>query len=138
MIEVSGRKVCLGCIFVYPSTAVTLIVLLIITSYIEVSYLLFLGLAVLTFLINLLRFFKIKNKSISIILRIDLGISLGLAVYTVWIAPIWIPKLLVIYLVLQVASIYIFFRGLKALRICENCDRHNQFPNCSESIVSDH
>jgi len=135
MIDLAGRKVCLGCLFVYPSMVVTLIFIAILTHFYTINYIISLEFAIITFLINLLRIKQIKNKIFSILLRIDLGISLGLAIYTIWVAPVWIPKLVVIYFVVQVASVYIFYRGLKALKTCENCDQHDKFPECSRAII---
>jgi len=125
MFKIRGRYICIGCVTVYPSAVVTLLLLSIMNMN---SFVIAFPIALSSFAVNLLRFLE-KNHRLSLILNVILGVSVGASLLSAVNAPNNI-QLAVILVVVTVAFSFMFFKGHRVLARCKSCQRYPEFPSC--------
>jgi len=79
----------MGCFVIYPSAIITLALLFLLSDFHSIDYLIAFYIAVAMFLINSIRKIVYKDnlpKSVQIVFRIILGISLASILYSIWLA----------------------------------------------------
>ena len=123
--KIRGRYVCIGCVTVYPSAVVTLLLLSIMNMS---SFAIAFPIALSTFAVNLLRFLD-KNHRLSPILNVILGMSVGTSLLSAVNAPNNI-QLAVILVGVTVAFSFLFIKGHRMLAGCKSCQRYPEFPSC--------
>ena len=123
--KIRGRYVCIGCVTVYPSAVVTLLLLSIMNMS---SFAIAFPIALSSFAVNLLRFLD-KNHRLSLILNVILGVSVGTTLLSAVNAPNNI-QLAVILVGVTVAFSFMFIKGHRVLKTCKSCQRYREFPSC--------
>jgi len=126
--KIRGRYVCIGCVTVYPSAVVTLLLLSIMNMS---SFAIAFPIALSSFTVNLLRFLD-KNHRLSLILNVILGVSVGTILLSAVNAPNDI-QLAVILVGVTVAFSFLFLKGHRVLARCKSCQRYTEFPFCYNS-----
>lgn len=126
--------ICRGCTFVYSSALLTFLITIWINPFANLTiyegFWFVLGITGPTWLALFHRF---QHRWIKDIVRISLGIGWGIAVAELILRPIWLEKIIVLFII---GLIYIVFHTLKHRQahkhpdhICENCQDINQ-PSC--------
>ncbi len=127
-----GRRLCLGCFVMYPSAAISLAILLLINGFLPLNPIYLLIAAFILFGINAVRKVIFRDnfkKGVHFIFRIELGITLALAIMSI-ILTRGNERLFTVILVLAVAIVYNVYNGKRNLDICKKCPQHAQFPKC--------
>jgi len=133
VVEIKGYKVCMGCLFTYPSALITILIanLLYFTNLYDFRILFYLGLAF--FGIALIRKFFLNDRNLSkkvhILFRIILGVSLGFEISAIEYAS-GTARLFLIVFVAAVIITYNVLNGIKTREICKTCEQYHLFPNC--------
>ena len=125
MLSIRGRKVCRGCITVYPMAALVLTALLLLRPAFELAFVLSLAF----FCLQLPRFF-VRNNKTSIAFNIMLGGSLASVLYSAIVCP----DELRVFIYPFIAFVIVTFEYLKGKRMmdkCHDCPEHHHFPKCA-------
>lgn len=123
---IKGRKVCRGCLTVYPSATLGLIIILMfaITDF----YLLFYT-SLALFSLNLLRLVLNRTTMSNMIFNVILGGCLSTIISSALYCPE--DKILLFYpFVVTVFLIFMSYRGLRMLHNCKICPNYSMFPSC--------
>lgn len=123
---ISGRKVCRGCLTVYPSAIVAFVVLVLLG--VEDFYLLY-GTAFVLFLINFLRIVFHRSKASNIAFNIMLGTVLALTVQALLHCPDD-AKMFFYPFTLVAAAIFMGLRGHRLFSKCKKCPEYHRYPKC--------
>jgi hypothetical protein len=123
---ISGKKVCRGCLTVYPSAIVAFVVLVLlgITDF----YLLYTT-AFALFLVNFLRLIFHRSKATNIAFNVMLGAVLALTVQALLHCPDNVKLFYYSFTIIAAA----FFMGLRGMRLfskCKKCPDHWRYPKC--------
>ena len=116
---------CIGCVTVYPSAILTVILLLVLNSS---SFAIVLPIALASFALNLTRFLS-KGHRLSVLFNTFLGISLGASVLSVIDAPDNL-QLGAVLVLLAVAITFSFAKGYRVHATCRSCKRYREWPHC--------
>ena len=122
----------MGCFIIYPSAIITLALLFLLSDFHSIDYLIAFYIAVAMFLINSIRKIVYKDnlpKSVQIVFRIILGISLASILYSIWLASQQ-EQYILIGLFLAIAIGYNLFNSKKMLKTCKECEMYPEFPKC--------
>jgi len=125
MLNIKGRKVCRGCVTVYPTAILIFISMLFIRLEFELAFMV----SLMLFGIQLLRFLY-SGHLISIAFNILLGSSLASVLYSAIICPADLR----IYVYPFIAVVIVSFEYLKGKRMldkCHKCPEHGSFPKCA-------
>ena len=124
-IMVRGRRLCRGCLTVYPSAALWALAL----WSMGASFLPSLVLAVSLFTVQLLRAVP-TLRGLSVPFNIMLGMSLASVMAAMLLCP---PgQRIVLYpLVLGVASAFVYLKGRRVFLVCRECPDRASFPRCA-------
>jgi hypothetical protein len=125
MLNIKGRKVCRGCVTVYPTAILIFFSILFIRPEFEPIFIV----SLVLFGIQLIRFLY-PGHLVSIIFNIILGSSLASVLYSAIICP----NDLRIYVYTLIAAVIVsfeYFKGRRMLDKCHNCPDHGSFPNCA-------
>lgn len=125
LFKIRGRYVCIGCLTVYPSAVITVLLLTILNSS---SFTIVFPIALTFFALNLMRFLS-KSHRLSILLNACLGISLGACLLSAIHAPENL-QLAVVFGGLAIAISFSFVKGRRMLATCKSCQRYQEFPHC--------
>jgi len=127
LLTIKGRKVCRGCITVYPSALVVLLSLFLLRLEFLPT---FIG-SLLLFGAQLLRF-AWSGRLASILYNIILGASLAMVAYSAIICP---PELrLFIYpFIIAVIVTFEVLKGRRMLSRCRECPDRPSYPKCARS-----
>lgn len=122
---IRGRKVCRGCVTVYPTFLIMLAILLIGRPVFAVAFMS----SLLLFSIQLLRFI-VHGSRWTIIFNLFTGSSLALAAFSALVCP---PELrLYVYpFIVTVIVAFEFLKGRKMFRRCKECPSHESYPRCA-------
>lgn len=123
--KVRGRRVCRGCVTVYPSAIVTAVLLWAVGPG---SFWVTFAIASSFFAVNLLRLL-IKGHRLSTVFNASLGISLGACLFSAFYAPEDL-RLVVVCAGLAVAIAFSFLKGHRVFAECKSCERYGEFPSC--------
>lgn len=139
-IQLRGYSVCLGCLFTYPSAAVTIAVVLAF-GYLGLPFtnIQLFGAGVVLFVVALLRKaldIGRENQRLHIIFRVVLGVSLGLVLSAIIVSPDGTSRLVLLAVVVGVAIVYNVWNGRRSMGICRSCEQYPEFPNCDGSRPS--
>lgn len=126
--KIRERYVCIGCVTVYPSAVVTLLLLSIMNMS---SFAIAFPIALSSFAVNMVRFLD-KNHRLSLMLNVILGVSVGASLLSAVNAPNNI-QLAVILVGVTVAFSFLFLKGHRVLARCKSCQRYIEFPFCYNS-----
>ncbi len=123
---IRGRKVCRGCLTVYPTAAVGVIALLLL-NYSDFTGLFFLALAL--FIANLTRLVLNRSKASNLIFNVLLGLCLSVTIFSALNCPgdlvlLFYPFVIATYLV------FMFYRGMRMYNGCKRCPDYGMFPTC--------
>ena len=123
---IHGRKVCRGCLTVYPSAAIGIIILSLLnpTNFMDL-FLLWLVL----FIINLSRLVMNRSKTSNAIFNVILGISLSATFFSALNCP---GDLILLYYPFVIATylVFMFYRGYRMIDGCKKCPDYGMFPTC--------
>jgi hypothetical protein len=123
--KIRGRYVCIGCMTVYPSAIVTVLLLSITNMN---SFGIAFPIAVSSFAVNMMRYLS-KSHRFSVPFNMILGVSVGASLLSAIYAPKDI-QLAVILVGLAVAFSFEFLKGHRVLARCKSCQRYPEFPIC--------
>lgn len=133
VVEIHGRKVCMGCLFTYSSAAITLLLINIFhfTGIYDYSDLFWMG--ILFFGLAMIRKLFLDDdklsKNIHILFRSLLGISLGFEIGAIQYSE-GSTRWILIVLVVSVMIVYNVLNTFKTRKICKTCPQYSVFPNC--------
>ena len=126
LLTIRGRKVCRGCVTVYPTAVVFLITALLLRPdflpAFFVSLVLFVG--------QLLRF-VISGRRTSVLLNIVLGASLGMVIYSAVVCPSNL-RLYVYPFIISVIVSFEYLKGRRMLSRCKDCPERHAYPRCAK------
>lgn len=127
---IRGKKVCRGCITVYPSALISILIFIAL-NLLSFEFLFFASLV--CFIINCYRFVIGENVQARFLMNIILGFSLGSVILSVLFAPasIFIPWLA---FVIVVASLFMFIKGWNVYSKCKKCFSFANFPRCAVKV----
>ncbi len=127
LLTIRGRKVCRGCISVYPTFAVVLVLLFMAQPEFAVAF----YASLFLFAIQLLRF-HIHGRGWSILFNMILGSSLALVIYSAMVCP---PELRIyVYpFIIAVIVIFQYFKGRRMLKRCRECSSYVSYPRCARA-----
>ena len=131
-LNIRGWRLCLGCFVIYPSAIIVLTLLFILSDFHSIDYLMAFYIALAMFLINSIRKIVYKDnlpKSVQIVFRIILGISLASILYSIWLAP-QPEQYMILGMFLAIAIGYNLFNSKKMLKTCKKCNQYSKFPKC--------
>lgn len=131
-LNIRGWKLCLGCFVIYPSAIISLALLFFLQDLHSIDYLMAFYIALAMFGINSIRKIIYKDnlpKSVQVVFRVILGISLASMLYSIWLAP-QPEQYYLIALFLAIAIGYNIFNSKKMLKTCKECDQYQNFPKC--------
>ncbi|MHC1680233.1 MAG: hypothetical protein AB9860_03160 [Methanomassiliicoccales archaeon] len=125
LLTIRGRKICRGCVTVYPTFLVMLALLFLGRPTFEVV---FLG-SIILFSFQLLRFVT-SGRGLSIIFNMVLGSSLALAIYSAIVCP---PDLRIyVYpFLITVIIVFEYLKGRRMLNKCKDCSNRASYPKCA-------
>ncbi len=134
VVTIKGYKVCMGCLFTYPSAFATLIainILFLKLKNIKCWTLFWMG--VIFFGIAMIRKLFLSDdtlsKKIHIAFRIILGISFGFELAAIQFSY-GASRIIIIGIVISVATTYNIANTFKNRKICKTCPQYYKFPNC--------
>ncbi len=131
-LNIRGWRLCLGCFVIYPSAVIALALLFFLSDLHSIEYLMAFYIALAMFLINSIRKIVYKDKlpkSMQIVSRVILGISLASILYSIWLAP-QPEQYILIGMFLAIAIGYNLFNSKKMLKTCKECNQYPNFPKC--------
>ena len=125
LLTIRGRKVCRGCLTVYPSFALMLVLLSMGRPGFEAAFVA----SLMQFIFQLLRF-VVHGRGWSVFFNLVLGSSLALAVYSAIVCP---PELRIyVYpFIITVIVVFEYFKGKRMLRRCKECPERAFYPRCA-------
>ncbi len=125
LLTMRGRKVCRGCLTVYPTFLVILALLLLVRPNFEAAFFA----SLFQFSIQLLRFIT-SGRRMSIIFNMILGSSLAMAIYSAIVCP---PDLRIYVYPFMITVIVVFeyLKGRRMLKSCKECPDHPSYPKCA-------
>jgi len=125
LLTIRGRKVCRGCVTVYPTFLVMLVLLFMGRPTFEAAFFA----SLLLFSFQLLRFVK-SGHGISIFFNMVLGSSLAMAIYSAIVCP---PELRIyVYpFIITVIVVFEYLKGRRMLKKCKECPDHAYYPRCA-------
>jgi hypothetical protein len=124
LLKIRGKKVCRGCVTVYPTAALLFLTLWLVRPGFQSV----LMLALVLFGIQLMRF-QSSGHLMAIMFNLMLGSSLASIIYSAIVCPPDLRALLYPF----IAAVILGFEYLKGRRIlsrCRNCPDHGSFPEC--------
>lgn len=125
LLTIRGRKVCRGCVTVYPALMVMLVLLFMGRPTFEAAFIASLFL----FSFQLLRF-VMSGRKVSIIFNMVLGSSLALALYSAIVCQ---PDLRthVYPFIITVIVVFELLKGRRMLKRCKECPDLASYPRCA-------
>jgi hypothetical protein len=129
-LDIKGHRICLGCLVIYPTVILTLILLSILNFKFDEYYLWFyilIGAAVVT-----LKLIDSENKGFKVIVNFITGLGAGFVIFGIFILPIdlWVAILFLILFVLFTG----FLAGYKfdkEMKVCINeCEYKRDWSRC--------
>jgi len=136
VVRIMGRDVCMGCLFVYPSASVTVLVLLFLAPVVHFSYLHVFALGCALFAIAVARrafWTGLRNKLVHISFRTMLGISFGSVVMAVVMAPGLMVRVGLSLVVIGTWAAYQLYGWTAMVASCRRCPGYRDFPRCAEA-----
>ena len=131
-INIRGTDVCRGCLFVYPTLVITLILLNLLWVPSFLPFWGYMLLAFIFFSLNLLRkILHVKGSRSHNLSRISLGLAFGFSITSILKAPSITLTVIMIVIVLTIAIFYNVLNGINTLKICKTCPEYSIFPRCS-------
>jgi len=127
LLTLRGRKVCRGCITVYPAALAAMILVLLLGPEFEPA---FIGSLVL-FAAQLVRF-AWSGRWTSILFNVVLGASLALVLYSAIVCPPDL-RLFVYPFIITVFVVFQYLKGRKMLSQCESCPERAAYPECARA-----
>ena len=141
VVRIMGRDVCMGCLFVYPSALVTMLVLLFLAPVVHLSYLHIFALGCALFAIAVARrafWTGLRNKMAHMTFRIVLGVSLGSVVIAVAMAPGLMVRVGLSLVVIGTWAAYQLYGWTAMVASCRRCPGYRDFPRCKEAPPDAH
>jgi len=133
LVEIRGYKVCMGCLFTYPSALATILIVNLLYSVSSYGFELLFYLGLIFFGIALIRKLFLDDNSLSkqihILFRVVLGISLGFEISAIEYAE-GESRLFLIVFVASFIVIYNIANGIHTRKTCKTCEQYPLFPNC--------
>ena len=125
LLTIRGRKVCRGCVTVYPTFLAMLVLLFMGRPAFEVAFFA----SLFQFSVQLLRFVT-SGPGISIFFNTVLGSSLAFATYSAIICP---PDLRIyVYpFIITVIVVFEYLKGRRMLKRCKECSDRALYPKCA-------
>ncbi len=125
LLTIRGRKVCRGCVTVYPTFLVMLVLLLLVRPEFITA---FVG-SLILFSAQLLRFIT-SGRGRSIFFNMVLGSSLAMAAYSAIVCP---PDLRIyVYpFIITVIVVFEYLKGRRMLKKCKECPDRAFYPTCA-------
>ena len=125
LLTIRGRKVCRGCVTVYPAFLLMLALLFMGRPTFEAAFFA----SLFQFSFQLLRF-VISGRGISILFNMVLGSSLAFATYSAIVCP---PdqRIYVYPFIITVIVVFEYLKGKRMLKKCEECPAHASYPKCA-------
>ncbi|MCX6650656.1 MAG: hypothetical protein NT131_03240 [Methanomassiliicoccales archaeon] len=124
LLNIRGRRVCRGCLTVYPIALLLALVLYLVRPDFWSALIIALAL----YGVQLLRFLS-KGQGASIVFNLMLGSSLASIIYSAIVCPAELR----IYLYPFIAAVILSFEYLKGMRVlarCRDCPNYSSFPKC--------
>ena len=134
-----GVRFCRGCLLIYPSCLVALLLLNFPGSPLDLAYWTYLAASFFFLFINIIRkFLDPKNTLIQSISRVFIGLSLALAITSMLKAPDTSLKVVIGIMILTVGIAYNLINGIHTWNYCKRCPQHVDFPECEGNAMIDH
>lgn len=123
---ISGRKVCRGCLTVYPSAILVFIVLMLlkITDF-NILY----TVAVALLIVNFIRMVIHRSKLTNLIFNMMLGTCLAFTVQALLHCPDEL-KIVIYPFTLLTAALFMGLRGMRLFSKCKKCPDYWRYPKC--------
>lgn len=123
---IRGRKVCRGCLTVYPTAAVGAIALILL-GITDFEVLLIASLAL--FSVNLSRLVLKRTKWSNVVFNVILGLCLSTTIFSMLncpagLVPLYYPFVIAVYFS------FMIYRGHRMLKGCRQCPHYASFPAC--------
>lgn len=135
IVKIRGVCICRGCLFVYSTAIVSLILFNLPGKPSLLPYWGYFVLSFLFFFFSVIRkFYPLKTNLGENISRIFLGLTLSLSITSAIKAPSFQIKITLIVIIIIVWSIYNGLNGMRTINICRKCPEYNTFPKCSGQI----
>ncbi|MBP7087411.1 MAG: hypothetical protein KBA58_05060 [Methanomassiliicoccales archaeon] len=125
LLNIRGRKVCRGCVTVYPTFVVIMVLLFMGRPEFMAAFVA----SLVSFTFQLLRFL-IPGRGWSIFFNTVLGSSLALAAYSAIVCPPDL-RLFVYPFIVTVIVVFEFLKGRRMLRRCKECTSRASYPHCA-------
>ena len=125
LLNIRGRKVCRGCVTVYPTFAFIMVLLFMGRPEFMAAFMA----SLFSFTFQLLRFL-IPGRGWSIFFNTVLGSSLALAAYSAIVCPPDL-RLFVYPFIVTVIVVFEFLKGRRMLKRCKECPSHASYPRCA-------
>lgn len=125
LLTIRGRKVCRGCVTVYPTFLVVLILLFLVRPEFIAA---FVG-SLIMFSAQLLRFFT-TGRGRSIIFNMALGSSLAMVIYSVIVCPTDL-RIYVYPFIITVIVVFEYLKGRRMFKLCKECPDRTFYPKCA-------
>jgi hypothetical protein len=127
LLTIRGRKVCRGCVTVYPAFAVMLVLLLVGRPEFMPAFII----SLVLFSFQLLRFI-IPGRWWSVLFNTVLGSSLAMAIFSAIVCP---PELRIFVYPFMIAVIVVFeyLKGRRMLKRCRECPSRASYPRCARA-----
>lgn len=126
--SIRGRYFCKGCMTVYPTALVTLVVLLLF-NLIAFEFLFYSSL--ILFILNCYRFIIPRSEIVGLAMNAMLGVSLGSVILSLFYAPDSVRLPWTVFVFITV-SVFVFLKGLRVFNVCRQCPRYGSFPKCGK------
>ena len=125
LLIVRGRRVCRGCVTVYPTALLVWLALFLVRPDFWTALIVALAL----FGVQLLRFLS-NGQGASIAFNIMLGTSLAFIIYSAIVCPADLRIYLYPFIVAVIVS-FEFLKGRKVFTRCKSCPDYGSFPKCA-------
>ncbi|HNU36430.1 MAG TPA: hypothetical protein PKJ15_07510 [Methanomassiliicoccales archaeon] len=125
LLTVRGRKICRGCVTVYPTFLVMLVLLSLSGPTFEAAFLA----SLLLFSFQLMRFVA-SGRWTAILFNVVLGSSLAMVIYSAIVCP---PELRIyVYpFIITVIVVFEYLKGRRMLDRCKECPSYASYPLCA-------
>jgi hypothetical protein len=133
VVTIRGYDLCMGCLIVYPTMLVTLLVLYFINTLMSVPFWYLFILGCIFYIVAVIRrvFWKgLHNRPVHILFRVILGISLGCVVMSLILTPVLLIKIGLALITLGAVTAYQVGGWLGLKSECKTCMGYPYFPQC--------
>ena len=130
LLTIRGRKVCRGCVTVYPAALVVLISMFMLQPEFLPAFILSLAL----FVAQLFRLTS-SRRQMSILFNVMLGASLAMVAYSAIVCPVDLRMLVYPFIIVVIVS-FEYLKGRRMLSCCKECPHRASYPKCARGPLN--